>query len=272
MAIFRYDDKQVVITGAASGMGYETTQMLLGAGATVTALDVAEVNLPGVTYVPVDLGDPASIDAAIAQLPTKVDVLFNCAGIPGGTRFSAAQVMAVNILGLRQLTESLLANKMSQGAAVVHIASIAGGGWPGHIADITELLATENFAEGQAWVEAHAEVVGDGYAFSKEALQVYTMARSVSAIGNGVRINSICPGVTDTKIMPDFRQAMGDKAIDMTAQVGIGRLADPSEMAPALVFLGSDEASYVVGVNLVVDGGFSAAAATGQVDFAKFLA
>ena len=64
---------------------------------------------------------------------------------------------------------------------------------------------------------------------------------------------------------------MGDKAIDMTADVGIGRLADPAEMAPAMIFLGSDEASYVVGVNLIVDGGFSAAATTGQVDFAKYL-
>ena len=113
--------------------------------------------------------------------------------------------------------------------------------------------------------------MGDGYSFSKQVVQVYTMARSVSAIKQGVRVNSICPGVTDTKIMPDFREAMGDKAIDMTADVGIGRLADPAEMAPAMIFLGSDEASYVVGVNLIIDGGFTAAATTGQVDFAKYL-
>ena len=68
-----------------------------------------------------------------------------------------------------------------------------------------------------------------------------------------------------------FRQAMGDKAINMTADVGIGRLATPDEMAPAMLFLGSSEATYVNGVNLVIDGGFSAAAATGQVDFAKYL-
>jgi NAD(P)-dependent dehydrogenase (short-subunit alcohol dehydrogenase family) len=69
MALLRYDGKQVVITGAASGMGYETTRLLLDAGATVTALDVAEVHLPGVTYIRTDMGDPASIDAAVAQLP-----------------------------------------------------------------------------------------------------------------------------------------------------------------------------------------------------------
>ncbi len=271
MAIFRYDGKHVVITGAASGMGYETTRLLLDAGAEVTALDVAEVHLPGVRFVRTDLGDPDSIDAAVAQLPERIDVLMNCAGIPGGTRFTSAQVMAVNAFGLRHLTESVLPS-MSEGGSVVHIASIAGGMWFQNVAKIGELLATTGYEDGQAWCRDNADVVGDGYSFSKQVVQVYTMARSVTAIKQGVRINSICPGVTDTKIMPDFREAMGDKAIDMTAHVGIGRLADPAEMAPAMIFLGSDEASYVVGVNLVVDGGFTAAATTGQVDFAKYLA
>lgn len=271
MAIFRYDGKRVVITGAATGMGNETTRLLLDAGAEVIALDIAEVPLPGVTYIHADLGDPASVDAALAQLPDRVDVLMNCAGIPGGTRFSAAQVMAVNVFGLRRLTEGLIP-RMSNGGAVVHIASIAGGMWHANVAKIFELLATTDYDDGAAWCEANAELVGDGYSFSKQVVQVYTMARSVTAIKQGVRINSICPGVTDTKIMPDFRAAMGDKAINMTADVGIGRLADPSEMAPAMIFLGSDEASYIVGVNLIVDGGFTAAATTGQVDFAKYLA
>lgn len=270
MAIFRYDGKNVVITGAASGMGYETTRLLLEAGAEVTALDVAEVHLPGVRYVHTDLGDQASVDAAIAQLPDRVDALMNCAGIPGGTRFTSAQVMAVNVFGLRHLTESVLP-RMTEGGSVVHIASIAGGMWFQNVSKIGELLATTGYAAGAAWCAENAEIVGDGYSFSKQVVQVYTMARSVSAIKQGVRVNSICPGVTDTKIMPDFREAMGDKAINMTADVGIGRLADPAEMAPAMIFLGSDEASYVVGVNLIVDGGFTAAATTGQVDFAKYL-
>jgi NAD(P)-dependent dehydrogenase (short-subunit alcohol dehydrogenase family) len=270
MALFRYDGKQVVITGAATGMGYETTRLLVDAGAVVTALDIAEVHLPGVTYVATDLGDPASIDAAIATLPARVDVLMNCAGIPGGTRFSPAQVMKVNFLGLRHLTESVI-GRIPSGGAVVHIASIAGGNWFSHVAELNELMATTNFDAGAAWVDAHSELVADGYFFSKEAVQFYTMFRSVSAIKDGVRVNSICPGVTDTKIMPDFRQAMGDNMIEMTADVGIGRLATADEMAPAMIFLGSTEAGYVNGVNLVVDGGFSAAAATGQVDYAKYI-
>jgi NAD(P)-dependent dehydrogenase (short-subunit alcohol dehydrogenase family) len=134
------------------------------------------------------------------------------------------------------------------------------------------LQATSGFDDGIEWLEAHTELIGDGYFFSKEAVQYYTLFRSVAAIKNGVRVNSICPGVTDTKIMPDFRQAMGDGAINMTADVGIGRLATPDEMAPAMLFLGDSRASsYINGVNLVIDGGFSAAAATGQVDYAKYL-
>lgn len=269
MTAFRYDGRTVVITGAATGMGNETTRMLLDAGATVHALDVADVALDVASTVKVDLGDQASIDAAIGQLPDRVDVLMNCAGIPGGTRFTPAEVMRVNFIGLRHLTEALLP-RMPQGGNVVNIASIAGGGWMNHVAEIGELLAAADFDSGVAWLDGKDEVLGDGYAFSKEALQFYTMAASVRTIKAGVRMNSICPGVTDTKIMPDFRQAMGDAAIDMTASVGIGRLAEPSEMAPAMVFLGSSEATYVNGVNLIVDGGFSAGMMTGQVNFADY--
>ena len=96
MDLLRYDGKHVVITGAATGMGHETTRLLVEAGATVTALDVAEVHQPGVTFVQTDLGDPSSIDGAVAQLPASVDVLMNCAGIPGGTRFTPVDVMKVN--------------------------------------------------------------------------------------------------------------------------------------------------------------------------------
>ena len=64
---------------------------------------------------------------------------------------------------------------------------------------------------------------------------------------------------------------VADWAINMSADVGIGRLTEPREMAPAMIFLDSDEASYVNGINMIVDGGFSAAAATGQVDFAKYM-
>jgi NAD(P)-dependent dehydrogenase (short-subunit alcohol dehydrogenase family) len=267
---FTYDGKVVAITGAATGMGAEVVGLLLDAGAEVHTLDVASVDADVVQRLSADLGDPASIDAAIEELPDSLDALMNCAGIPGGTRFTPIEVLKVNFLGLRHLTEALLPRLGPQGS-VTHIASIAGSGWHNHVEELTELMAADSFAAGLAWFEGRDELIGDGYFFSKEAVQWYTMVRAPQTMRAGVRMNSICPGVTDTKIMPDFRQAMGDAAINMTADVGAGRLATPDEMAPAMVFLGSHAAaSYVNGVNLVIDGGFTAAMATNQVDFTKY--
>jgi len=267
---FDYTGRIVLITGAATGMGAETAALLVDAGAEVHALDIAEVTSPVAGSQRVDLGDPKSIDSVLDALPERIDAVMNCAGIPGGTRFDARTVMRVNFLGLRHLTEAIF-DRIPSGGSVTSIASLAGGGWTNHVAELTELLATGDFRAAEAWLDGRDDLIGDGYGFSKECVQYWTMWRSVTAIKSGVRINSICPGVTDTAIMADFRQAMGDNAIEMTAEAGIGRLATADEMAPAMAFLGSEgAASYVNGVNLDIDGGFMAAMTTGQVDFAKY--
>lgn len=267
---FDYTGRTVVVTGAATGMGAETAALLADAGAEVHALDIAEVTGPVASSARVDLGDPTSINGVLDALPRRIHAVMNCAGIPGGTRFDARTVMRVNFLGLRHLTESIF-DRIPSGGSVTNIASLAGGGWTNHVSELGELLATGDFAAAETWLDGRNDLIGDGYGFSKECVQYWTMWRSVTAIKAGVRINSICPGVTDTAIMADFRQAMGDNAIEMTAEAGIGRLATADEMAPAMAFLGSDSAaSYVNGVNLDIDGGFMAAMATGQVDFAKY--
>ena len=267
---FDYTDRIVLVTGAATGMGAETAALLVEAGAEVHALDIAEVTGPVAGSQRVDLGDSTSIDGVLDALPERIDAVMNCAGIPGGTRFDARTVMRVNFLGLRHLTEAIF-DRIPSGGSVTSIASLAGGGWTNHVAELTELLATGDFRAAEAWLDGRDDLIGDGYGFSKECVQYWTMWRSVTAIKSGVRINSICPGVTDTAIMADFRQAMGDNAIEMTAEAGIGRLATADEMAPAMAFLGSEgAASYVNGVNLDIDGGFMAAMTTGQVDFAKY--
>lgn len=259
----------VVITGAATGMGFETTQLLLDAGAEVHTLDVADVGLPVAAAHRCDLGESGAIDAAVRALPASIDVLVNCAGIPNGSHWSAMDIMRVNFLGLRHLTEALV-DRIATGGAITNVASIAGNGWPAHAAELAELMAT-GFAEGEEWCRVHQELLGDGYFFSKEAVRYYTLWRSVQVVKGGIRMNSISPGVTDTKIMADFRAGIGDAAIDMTAGEGIGRLAQASEMAPAILFLSHrDAASYVNGANLIIDGGFSAAMDTGQVNFGKY--
>lgn len=265
-----YNGRTVVVTGAATGMGAETVALLDTLGADVHAVDIVDVAGPVASTHRVDIGDPASIDVVLADLPDRIHALVNCAGIPGGTRFDARTVMRVNFLGLRYLSEAIF-DRIAPGGSITSVASLAGGGWTNHVAELSELMAADSFADGDTWLNGREELLGDGYSFSKECVQYWTMWRSTTAVKAGVRVNSICPGVTDTKILVDFREAMGEGAIQMATDAGIGRPATPDEMAPALLFLGSDRAaSYVNGVNLIIDGGFMAAMTTGQVDYSRY--
>ncbi len=263
-ALLDFSGRTVVITGAATGIGAATASLLVAQGAQVHALDVAPVGTD-VAFVRCDLAEPASIDDAAGHLPGTVHALMNCAGVPNGGRFSAEDVMRVNWLGLRHLTEALLP-RIPAGGAVVHIASTAGREWPQRVAQHRELMAAASFDEGLAWVRAHPDVVGDGYAFSKEAVQYYTLWRAVQLLPAGVRMNSVCPGITATGIMADFRRGLGDEIIDHAEAVA-GRMAEPSEMAPAMLFLADPvSSSYLNGVNLNIDRGTGAARLTDQAD------
>ena len=253
-----------MITGAASGIGAATAALLATRGAEIHALDVAPVG-SDMAFHRCDLGQPASIDAAIAALPPVVHALMNCAGVPNGGRFSPEDVMRVNWLGLRHLTESLLPRISAEGA-VVHIASTAGRQWDLRIDHHRALMAATTFDTGLAWVRRHPEVCGDGYSFSKEAVQYYTLWRSVQLLPTGIRMNSVCPGVTDTSLVADFRRGLGDAIIDHAAAVA-GRMAEPAEMAPAMLFLADPvSSSYLNGVNLAIDRGTGAARVTNQSD------
>lgn len=265
-ALFRYEGKRVLITGAYSGMGAATAKLLADAGAEIYALDIKDVR-GAARFIPTDMGDPAAIDAAVQQIGSPIDALFNCAGIP--PTFPALEVMKVNLLGLRHLTERVLP-LMPAGAAVAHIASIRSIGWQERLGVIKELLATPDFDSGLRWCESHPDQVENGYGFSKQCVAVYTMMRARTSVQKGVRMNCVSPGIIDTPMLPAFRQSTGNKVIDWTLTQGNGRAGQAHEIAPALIFLNSAEASYVNGHNLVVDGGFSSAMATGIVDYSGF--
>lgn len=261
-SLLDFSDRTVVITGAASGIGAATAELLLERGAEIHALDIAPVAAPVQRAHECDMGDPASIDAAVAALPNRVDALFNCAGVPNGGRFTPEEVMRINWLGLRHLTESLLP-RIVDGGSVVHVASTAGRGWPERAPVMMQLMAASSFADGLGWVDANLDVCGDGYALSKEAVQYYTLSRSLQTRQQGVRINSICPGVTNTALVDDFRRGVSTRVLDRAISIA-GRMAEPSEMAPALLFLADDaSSSYINGVNLNIDSGTGAAHATG---------
>jgi NAD(P)-dependent dehydrogenase (short-subunit alcohol dehydrogenase family) len=246
-------------------MGAATVSMLRALGAEVHALDVRPIEQPVSAAYECDCGDPDAIDRTVERIGGPVHALFNVAGVPQTQ--PPMRVLGVNVLGLRHMTETVLA-RMPEGGAIAHVASLAGSGWQAHLAEIDAVLATPDFAAGVAWADEHLAEYDDPYFFSKECVIVYTMRRSRDTLlEHGVRMNCISPGPVDSPMMVDFRQALGDKTIDWTAEQACGRLGRPDEMAGPLVFPNSDEASYVNGHNLIVDAGFTPSLSLGTVDF-----
>jgi NAD(P)-dependent dehydrogenase (short-subunit alcohol dehydrogenase family) len=255
-----FDGKRVVVAGGGgTGKGASAARIAAELGADVTVLDLREPAAAGVAFRRTDLGDPKDIDAAVAGLGDRVDAVLNCQGISGaapGT--SGVDVLRVNFLGVRQLTEALMP-RIPAGGAVVSISSAGGLGWERKLDPIDELLATPDFEAGLRWADARADgllatAMPKAYAFSKQALIVWTMRRAVSAIADGVRVNCTSPGSTSTTMAADFP----DEGIAYMNQPS-GRGSTPDEQGWPVVFLGSEAASYVNGVNLVVDGGNAAA-------------
>jgi NAD(P)-dependent dehydrogenase (short-subunit alcohol dehydrogenase family) len=261
---FDYTGKRVVVTGGATGVGAALLELLAELGATdVTVLDVKAPTGPHKRFLETDLSDKARVDAALAELAGPLDALFNNAGV--ADTLPPETVFKVNALALRHLSESLLP-RVRTGGAIVNTASIAGSQWPSRLQLIQALLATDGWDAGLEWFAS--QDFGEGaYSFTKEVVQVFTMQLSLPAAALGVRVNSVCPSPIDTPLLPDFRKTMSDRLIDWCVKEAGGRLVTPREVASCLAWLGSPAASFVSGVNLNVDMGFSAASATGQLDF-----
>jgi NAD(P)-dependent dehydrogenase (short-subunit alcohol dehydrogenase family) len=260
-----YAGKRVVITGCFSGMGEATARLLLELGAEVHGLDYKDCALPLAAFHRVDLRDPAAIDAAAAKIQGPIDALFNCAGVP--STFAPIDIFKVNYIGPRRLTDLLLP-KVATGGAIACIASTAGFAWQRDVALVSELIAKSSWDEAVAWAEAQLAGGKDAYTLSKETIIVWTLASAASLIKRGIRMNCILPGPTSTPFMEQQSTITPDAAIDAFTQP-INRRSRPEEQAAPLVFLNSDAASYLNGVALAVDGGFTGAVATGQIDLAK---
>jgi NAD(P)-dependent dehydrogenase (short-subunit alcohol dehydrogenase family) len=265
---FRYDGKRVLVVGGATGMGAATAALVQDLGAEVVVMDYAEVTLPGVKAIHVNLGDKASIDAAIDECGGPIHALFSCAGVADGT----PGIEKINFIGHRHLIDRAIAGGMiPRGSAIGMISSAAGLGWEANLPLVKEYLDTPDFEAAVAWIEAHPEKAD--YMWSKQAICTYIARQSVAFLKQGIRINGICPGPTDTPLAQanadmwltfgsDFREETGTSA------------STPAEQAGPLVFLCSDAAAYVNGITMVTDLGYFSAGITeafppakGVVDF-----
>jgi NAD(P)-dependent dehydrogenase (short-subunit alcohol dehydrogenase family) len=246
--------KTIVVTGVSSGIGGDTAKLLRQRGARVIGLDRNEPMLSLDGFVKVDLSEQAAIDHALNSLPARIDGLANIAGVPGTA--SADLVARVNFLGLRHLTMKLT-ERMADGASVVNIASILGAEWP-HRLDVHKALAeTPSFEAGLAWLARHPVEQDTCYQYFKEALIVWTLTQSQALfLSKGVRMNCVAPGPVFTPILGDFVQMLGQDRVQADAH-RMKRPAFSDEIAPVIAFLLGDDARWISGINVPVDGGLA---------------
>jgi len=250
----RMKDKVALISGAASGMGAATARLLAreGARAVVVAdlLDkegeavVAGINKAGgkAVYIHLDVTDEAQWKAAIDKTVSDhggLDVLVNNAGISGSAEQDLYDTAAWNRLMGINATGVFLGMKHA-------IAAMKKGGRRGSVINLSSVSGIV----GQANIHV-------GYNASKGAVRLITKAAAAQHGRDGIRINSVHPG-----LMPPMRTSGRTADPETRAKtlkgVPLGRAGEVDEVAYAILFLASDESSYVTGAELVVDGGWTA--------------
>ncbi|SDP36071.1 NAD(P)-dependent dehydrogenase, short-chain alcohol dehydrogenase family [Rhodoferax sp. OV413] len=246
--------KTVVITGTSSGIGAEVARLARFQGAHVIGMDRNDPTLTLDGFVKADLGSVAAIDAAVAELPARIDAFCNIAGVPGTA--DGALVARVNYLGLRHLTEAVLP-RMPRGSSIVNVASILGAEWPLRVELHKQLAAAKGFEAGAAWLRDHPVPQATCYQYFKEALIVWNATQSQEwFLGKGVRMNCVAPGPVFTPILGDFVSMLGEERVQADAHRML-RPAFADEVAAVIAWLCSDAARWVSGVNIPVDGGLA---------------
>ena len=259
---FRYDGKRAVVVGGATGMGAATAELVQDLGAEVVVMDYAPVTLDGVKAIKVNLGDKASIDAAVDECGGPIHALFSCAGVADGT----PGIEKVNFIGHRHFIDRAIEKGyLGRGSAIGMISSTAGLGWRTNMDLVKEYLATPDFDAAVAWIEAHPERAD--YMFSKQAINVYVASQAFPMLQKGIRLNAILPGPTDTPLARANADTWLGFATDYRDDTGI-EASRPDEQAGPLAFLCSDAARYVNGEVMIVDAGYTSSGMTGSYESA----
>lgn len=237
----RFTDKVALVTGAGSGIGQAVCERLLSEDARVIALDRNVVTEPWLleagdraSSLQVDLGEP--IDHQLIDDLGPVDILVNAAGVLHRSPIVDHSVtdwdvtMAVNVEAPYRLASLFVRQRLRSGlpGAIVNICSIESfTAAPNHIA----------------------------YTTSKSAVLMLTRSFALELAASGIRVNAIAPGVTETGMNLSLREDL-NRAAALTAQIPMKRFGLAAEQASAVAFLASDEASYITGAVLPVDGGW----------------
>jgi len=254
---FRYDGKRALVVGGATGMGAAVAELVRDAGAEVVVMDRAEVALPGVKAIQVDLADKASIDAAVDECGGPVHTLFSCAGVADGT----PGIERINFIGHRHLIDRLLAGDLlPRGGSIGMIASAAGFGWQANLDVLREYLAITDFDQAARWAQENGKA---DYIWSKLAINAYVATEAFGLLKRGIRINAILPGPTDTPLARANAEMWLGFGADYRSEVGI-EASTALEQAYPLVFLCSEAAAAVTGITMVTDAGYFSSGITGS--------
>ena len=247
----RFEGKVVVVTGAGSGIGQAMARAFSAEGATVVAADLNEAaarqtagELQRGSAALVDVTEPASVSALIAEAQVRhgrIDILCNNAGIGSSKTVVDCEpdewqrLFAVNVKGVYLGCKYAIPIMIAQGGGViVNTASVAG------------LVGLPNRA---------------AYCASKGAVVSLTKQVAVDYVSQGIRCNCICPGTVDTpwvgRLLAEVADPQALRA-ELVARQPMGRLGTAQEVAQAALYLASDDAGFVTGTALVIDGGLMA--------------
>lgn len=248
------DNKVILVTGGASGIGRATVNRLAGAGAHVVVADtqieaaaeaVAEVEAAGgnAEVCELDVTDHDGVAAAIAAVVSthgRLDGAFNNAGIGGPTAKVVdiepagwASVLAVNLTGVFNCIQAEIAQMMTQetGGSIVNTASIGG------------VVALPRAA---------------AYSAAKHGVVGLTKTAALEYASRNIRINAVCPGFIDTPMLAAGAGSSDEMRDRIAGAVPMRRVAGPEEIADTVAWLLSSQSSYVTGTAIPVDGGFTA--------------
>ncbi|MFH8250206.1 SDR family NAD(P)-dependent oxidoreductase [Microbacterium sp. B2969] len=243
----RFTGSTVIVTGAGSGIGRATAERLLTEGARVVAVDLVSDRLSRlveevegeVISVPLDITEPTAAAHIVDVAGARIDGLANVAGIMDGFEPTAEvsdatweRVMAVNVTAMMRLTRAVLPHMLErEHGSIVNVGSEAG---------------------------QRGSAAGTPYTTSKHAVNGFTRSTAVFYTPKGVRCNAVAPGPVATGIEAPFHSEWAQQRLGPLFQTNIPAVARPEELAAAITWLLSEDASNVSGAVLSVDGGWAA--------------